>query len=60
MFKTDKFQRWVRLEMQRRLGILDLIDREVEKQMRRIKVEIKQDGRWVEVGKDQPLMSSAP
>ena len=55
MAKSKEFNKWHKIECARRTGVLDQIEREVERQMRKIKVEIKEDGIWVEVDKNLPL-----
>ncbi len=55
MAKSEKFKIWHRLEVSRVTGEADRIEREVKRQMRNIKVEIKEDGLWTEVNKDDPL-----
>ena len=55
MAATKEFKTWHHLETLRRNGRMQEIDAYVEKEMRRIKVEVKQDGLWVEVAKDQQL-----
>lgn len=55
MAKSDAFKKWHRLEVSRVTGEADRIEREVERQMRQIKVEIKEEGIWTEVDKDAPL-----
>lgn len=59
MAESDEFKKWHKIECARRTGELDRIEREVERQMRRIKVEIKQDGVWTEVDKDDPLTDNS-
>lgn len=48
MARSEKFQKWVRLECSRRLGKLAVLEDEVENQLRsgNIRVEIRQDGIW--------------
>ena len=49
MVGTDKFKAWHRVEVMRRTGQMAVIDAEVEKQMRRVRVDRKNDdGRWEE------------
>lgn len=55
MAKTDIFKSWHKLETMRRNGQLLQIENEVAKQMRNIRVEIKQEGKWTEVHKDKEL-----
>lgn len=55
MAESKEFKDWHKIECARRSGELALIEAEVERQMRKIKVEVKQDGKWIEVDKDDPL-----
>jgi hypothetical protein len=55
MANTKEFQAWHRMEVARVTGELGKIEQEVQKQMNNIKVEIKQDGIWVEVDKNDEL-----
>ena len=49
MARTEKMQKWLRLESSRATGELDRIEKKVEREMRRIRVDVKSDdGRWVE------------
>ncbi len=49
MSETDQFQQWVKLEFMKRSGQLSEIERLVEKEMQKVKLEIKIDGKWTEV-----------
>ena len=53
MFNSDKFQTWVKLEYMRRSGELMEIERRVEEELRKTKLEIKIDGKWTEVTVEQ-------
>ena len=53
MAESDRFQRWARLEYQRRTGELLEAERRLEQELRRIKIEVKIDGKWTEVTADQ-------
>jgi len=55
MFNTKEFQAWVKHEAARRTGLLSVIDENVRKELRKVKVEVKMDGVWIEVNKDDPL-----
>ena len=55
MAETKEFKTWHKLECARITGKLDQVEREVERQMRNIKVEVKEDGIWTEVDKNDPL-----
>lgn len=48
MAESKEFKTWHRIETMKRSGQMNLIDAEVEKQLRQIKVECKQDGKWIE------------
>jgi peptide chain release factor 1 len=50
MAESKQFREWNRLELMRRLGMIDAIDRQIEYELaHNIKLEIKIDGRWTEV-----------
>lgn len=56
MAESTEFKKWMRLEIARRTGDLIVIEEEVNRQMRNINVEVKDEkGRWTEVDKDDPL-----
>jgi protein subunit release factor B len=55
MAESDRFRAWHRLESMRRLGRLIEVDAEVDRQMRSVRVEAVENGRWVEVSIDDPL-----
>lgn len=56
MCQTDTFKKWHRIECARQTGKLDQIEREVERQMKKVRLEIKNDkGRWTEVDLNDPL-----
>lgn len=59
MAQSKEFCDWHRLEVARRTGELAEIERRTEASLRQIKVEVRQDGRWTEVDKDQPLPDTA-
>lgn len=49
------FQAWLKMETARRMGLLVGVEETVDREMKRIKVEIKDSGKWVEVDKDEQL-----
>lgn len=49
MAESVKFQTWAKMEMMRRTGEALEIERWLENEMRKVKIEIKVDGRWREV-----------
>ena len=53
MINTDDFKKWHKLEVLRRTGMMDQIDRAVEHELTKIKLEIRIDGRWTEVKESQ-------
>lgn len=55
MCKTKEFKEWHELEIMRRTGQAAAIEDNVNREMNRIKVEIKDQGLWKEVNKNDPL-----
>lgn len=57
MCQSKEFKDWHRREVWKRLGILDEIERAVAEGMRpeNLRMEIRIDGKWVEVSLDAPL-----
>lgn len=49
MSETTEFKNWLHIEFMKRSGEMDQIDRYVEKELERVKTEIKIDGKWTEV-----------
>ena len=49
MSETKEFQQWVNLEFMKRSGQLLEIERSVEQELQKVKLEIKIDGKWTEV-----------
>lgn len=47
MTQTKEFKAWIRLEAARQTGELRKIENQVDKEMKRIKVEYKDNGLWV-------------
>lgn len=49
MAESEKFQKWLKVEISRRTGELALIEAKVETELKKTKIEVKDDsGRWVE------------
>ncbi len=56
MAESKEFKKWHHLETLRRNGKMAQIEEEVKREMRKIRVEVKdEEGRWMEVDKDAPL-----
>lgn len=53
MAESERFQHWLKLESQRRTGELFESERRIENELKKVKIEVKIDGRWVEVNEDQ-------
>ena len=53
--ESKEFQTWLRTETMKRSGQATQIEEAVAREMQRIKVEIQQDGKWVEVDRDVQL-----
>lgn len=49
LIQSDKFQQWHRIESARRMGRFANIEDEVNREMQNVKIEVVQDGKWVEV-----------
>lgn len=45
--ETPKFKLWHKMEVSRRIGILKDVDRSVAEEMKKVRVEVKKDGKWV-------------
>lgn len=48
MAETSEFKKWHQLEVNRRTGIEAEIERYVEQELKKVRVEIKEDGKWTE------------
>ena len=48
MARSKEFTKWNTLEGMKRIGTITMIEDEVAREMRKIKVEIQVDGKWVE------------
>lgn len=48
MAETAEFKTWHRLETNRRTGVEAEIERKVEQELKRVRVEIREDGVWTE------------
>jgi protein subunit release factor B len=56
MAASNEFQQWNKMEFLRRTGQQAVIDENVKREMRRIRVDVKnEEGRWTPVDKDSPL-----
>lgn len=53
MIETDIFKKWHRMETLRRSGMMEQIDRKVQEELTKIKLEIRIDGKWTEVKESQ-------
>ena len=58
MYETKEFQKWLNVEFMKRAGIMAAIDRTVEVELEKITVEVKVDGKWVQVDKNKDLSDS--
>jgi protein subunit release factor B len=53
MIESIEFQKWLNLEFMKKSGEMDEIDRQVERELTKVKTEIKIDGKWTEVTVEQ-------
>lgn len=49
LIESEKFKIWHKQEVARRLGILKDVEAKVDEEMKNVKVEVKKEGRWVEI-----------
>lgn len=49
MANTKEFREWNKIEALRRVGVIGDIDHAVQEELKKIKLEIKIDNKWVEV-----------
>ena len=49
LLEKEEFVQWHKIECAKQMGLLSSIDDEVAAEMQNIKVEVFQEGRWVEV-----------
>jgi protein subunit release factor B len=56
MAASEEFQAWNKVEFLRRTGKQAVMEENVKRQMRQIRVDVKnEEGRWTAVDKDDPL-----
>lgn len=55
MANTKIFRDWVHIEVSRITGAEREVERKIDMEMLKIKVEVKQSGKWVEIDKNDPL-----
>lgn len=55
MVNSKKFKAWQKLECARKTGVLLSVEDKVKSEMKKIKVEIKENDKWVEINKDDGL-----
>lgn len=58
MAATQVFKTWLEVEYRRRTGQQAAIEETVNREMNRIRVDVKEDGLWKEVNKEDPLHDS--
>ena len=56
MADSEVFQKWLRVEAARRSGDLAEVEKNIERELRKVRVDIHdENGQWVTVGQDAPL-----
>lgn len=55
MAKSKEFEAWRQMESRRKTGQQALIDLAVERELKKVRVDVKVDGLWQEVNKDAIL-----
>lgn len=56
MVETKEFSKWRTMEFARRTGAQAAIEETVNREMKKVRVDVKQDGKWVAVDKDAALL----
>lgn len=49
MSETEVFKKWLDLEIKRKSGELAIIEQEVEKELRKVNIEVQVEGKWTKV-----------
>lgn len=52
LLERQEFKQWHRIEVARRLGILAEINQQVENELKNVKIEAYENGKWVEIMED--------
>ena len=53
MTETKEFKTWHRMEVMRQTGKLDEMERELQRELRKVKLEVRIDGKWTQVSESQ-------
>ena len=53
MTETAKFKAWHRMEVMRQTGKLEELERTVQRELKKVKLEARIDGRWTEVSESE-------
>ena len=53
MTETKEFKTWHRMEVMRQTGKLDELERELQRELKKVKLEIKIDGKWTQVSESE-------
>jgi len=53
MTETKEFKTWHRMEVMRQTGKLDELEREVQRELRKVKLEVRIYGKWTQVSESQ-------
>lgn len=50
MVRSEKFRKWIRIEAAKQMGVTEEIRKKVEKEIKKVKVEGKnEEGRWIPI-----------
>src|SRR5208282_5394002 len=55
MCGTKQFHDWHKIEVSRRTGQEEIINKNVEREMKKIRIDVKEDGLWKSIDKDMIL-----
>ena len=53
LLEKPEFKKWYKIKTARALGRFANLEEEVNREMRNIKVEVMQDGKWIEEGEER-------
>lgn len=55
LIEKPEFQRWFKIECSKKLGTWINVEKEIDREMRNIKIEAIKDGKWVKIKEEDIL-----
>lgn len=56
MAETKEFKNWMKIESARKMGTLKTVEETVERELKRAKVEVRHNGKWIDAKEYDKLM----